>query len=110
MVRQPVLPDRPTEEPMPLNVDMDTIILGSEVESGFDFISKCVKATSHRYNSDIIFRGQANFTWDIVPTAFRDAHSGINSRERLRLWISEARRLGSPIARNYIEWLVLARH
>lgn len=95
---------------MPFNADTDAIILGSEVESGFDFISQCVKATSRRYNSDIIFRGQANFMWDIIPTAFRDGNSGINSRERLRLWISEARRLGSPVARNYIEWLVLARH
>lgn len=95
---------------MPFNTDTDAIILGSEVENGFDFISQCVKATSRRYNHDIIFRGQANFTWDIVPTAFRNGNSGINNRERLRQWITEARRLGSPMARNYIEWLVLARH
>jgi hypothetical protein len=77
---------------------------------GFDMISRCIRQTGECYFPDVIFRGQANVLWNIAPTGFRDFPSGITNRERLRVWISEARRLGAPVARNYIEWLVLARH
>lgn len=86
------------------------MILASERKAGFEFISKCVLATSGCYSPDVIFRGQANSAWEIRPTAFRGGQSGIKNKERLRQWISEARRLGTPVARNYMEWLVLARH
>ncbi|UXC90130.1 FRG domain-containing protein [Sphingobium sp. RSMS] len=88
----------------------DFIILMSEKNAGFEIISKCVLATAGCYTPNVIFRGQANVNWDIRPTVYRGNASGISDRDRLRRWISEARRLGSPPARNYVEWLVLARH
>ncbi|WP_421122428.1 FRG domain-containing protein [Sphingobium yanoikuyae] len=86
------------------------VVLGSEIDAGFGFIAECVKATASVYRADTIYRGQANAAWNISPTLYRDQASGIHDKRRLRIWITEARRLRKSQARNYIEWLVLARH
>lgn len=85
-------------------------MLRSEIDAAFEFIATCVKQTAPVYRADTIYRGQANCSWSICPTVYRKGASGIHNRDRLRIWITEARRLRKSQARNYIEWLVLARH
>lgn len=57
-----------------------------------------------------IYRGQANDTWEPVPSWFRGRWVGIGNQHRLDEWKWRAARFAHPSPTDDIEWLVLAQH
>ncbi len=57
-----------------------------------------------------IFRGHADRSWRIEPSAYRGIEQGITTALHLRSWRLLAGRFANPLPRNDLEWLVLAQH
>jgi len=64
---------------------------------------------SHQRTS-AVYRGHADKSWPITPSAFRDKAAGIVTGLQLHRWQTAASRFTNPMPRGNIEWLVLAQH
>jgi hypothetical protein len=60
--------------------------------------------------SGALYRGHADSSWPITPSAFRDKAAGIVTGLQLHRWQTAASRFTNPMPRGNIEWLVLAQH
>lgn len=77
---------------------------------GFRQISAFFEALSNKPNRDTLYRGHADVTWSLQPSAYRPGKKGITDRDALYRWSRVAARFASPVPRNDVEWLVLAQH
>ena len=82
----------------------------SNMAEGWIVIRDFVELLSKEGRKNALYRGQANYDWDIIPSWFRDQWEGIGNAERLNEWKWRAARFASPIPQDDIEWLVLAQH
>lgn len=71
-----------------------------------DFIGKL--ATEGHANA--IYRGQARYEWDTIPSGFREAFKGLHCEHRLNDWKWRAARFASPAPQDDVEWLIMAQH
>jgi hypothetical protein len=60
--------------------------------------------------TNAIYRGQANYDWEPIPSWFRGRWLGIGNQHLLDEWKWRAARFASPIPQDDVEWLVLAQH
>lgn len=79
-------------------------------QRGFRQIGAFFEALSRKPTRDTLYRGHADVTWSLQPSAYRPGKKGITDRETLHQWSRVAVRFASPVPRNDIEWLVLAQH
>ena len=67
------------------------------------------KLASNPTNASL-YRGHADMTWTVMPSAFRDKAFGITRRSQLLRWITLASRFVTPRPQSDLEWLVFAQH
>lgn len=79
-------------------------------QRGFRQISAFFNALSQRPTSNTLYRGHADVSWPMQPSAYRPGKKGITDQATLQRWSRVAARFASPVPRNDIEWLVLAQH
>lgn len=79
-------------------------------QRGFRQIGAFFEALSQKPTRDTLYRGHADVSWSMQPSAYRPGKKGITEREALNRWSRVAARFASPVPRNDIEWLVLAQH
>ncbi len=77
---------------------------------GLAIISEFISRLSQGYASKALYRGHADQTWQLGPSAFRDGWEGIDSRERLTDWMRQSAPYAERRPQTEIEWLVLAQH
>ncbi len=61
-------------------------------------------------SKDAIYRGQSNWDWDLVPSAYRENAAGLNDDAALQDWKHRAARFANPLPQTEMEWLMLAQH
>lgn len=79
-------------------------------DEGFDFIRDYIDWLSPALPENTMFRGHADQSWLLEPTAFRSGSHGIENIVHLRMWKDLASRFVSPKPTSPLEWLVLAQH
>lgn len=79
-------------------------------QRGFRQVSSFFEALSQKPTRDTLYRGHADVSWSLLPSAYRPGNTGIRDRATLQRWSRVAARFASPVPRNDIEWLVLAQH
>jgi hypothetical protein len=57
-----------------------------------------------------LFRGHADESWLLVPSAFRPGVSGMKEQKQLLMWRTMASRFANPRPQSNLEWVVLAQH
>lgn len=78
--------------------------------SGMKAIATFLQSLELGHSSRAIYRGHADESWAIRPSAFRKDRYGITDETTLLRWKTAASRLASPRPQNDFEWLVLAQH
>ncbi|WP_078056165.1 FRG domain-containing protein [Pacificimonas flava] len=79
-------------------------------QRGFRQIGAFFEQLSRKPTRDTLYRGHADVSWSLQPSAYRPGKRGITDREALHRWTRVAARFATPAPRNDIEWLVLAQH
>ena len=79
-------------------------------EVGWQVISLFMDVLCRYGRKYAIYRGQANKSWALVPSAYRNNSVGIDHPAHLRDWKMRASRFANPMPRDDIEWLILAQH
>ncbi len=77
------------------------------------FIAKLESIQAAQHDSVLakVFRGHANQTWDLCPSAYRPGgEKGITNQGALERWMRTAAPVVSAWPQNQIEWLALAQH
>ena len=77
---------------------------------GLRAISKFVEQLEHGFRPTSLYRGHADATWKLTPSAYREGNHGITTKEQLTRWKRLASRFANPRPQNDFEWLVLAQH
>lgn len=77
---------------------------------GFAVISRLFDSLSNHGYENVVYRGQGDKSWDIIPSNFRAKNRGISNSEELRRWRRIAERFVQPRPQSDVEWLVLAQH
>lgn len=78
--------------------------------TGYELIASFLAALAASPVAGAVYRGQADATWPLTPSAMRGRAVGIDSPYRLQGWKEAAARLASPRPTNNFEWLALAQH
>ena len=79
-------------------------------QRGFRQIGAFFEQLSQKPTQETLYRGHADVSWSLQPSAYRPGKRGITDRETLHRWSRVAARFATPAPRNDIEWLVLAQH
>lgn len=77
---------------------------------GWNLIRDYIETLSTAGKKSAVYRGQANYDWEPIPSWFRGRWLGIGNENRLNEWKWRAARFASPMPTDDIEWLVMAQH
>ncbi|MEI5685552.1 FRG domain-containing protein [Sphingomonas kyungheensis] len=82
----------------------------ASMADGWKLIRDYMDRLAFEGKKNAIYRGQANYEWEPIPSWFRGRWLGIGNQHRLDEWKWRAARFASPTPTDDIEWLVLAQH
>jgi len=82
----------------------------ASMADGWNLIRDYIEVLAVEGKKYAIYRGQANYDWEPIPSWFRGRWLGIGNQQRLDEWKWRAARFASPTPTDDIEWLVLAQH
>ena len=82
----------------------------ASMADGWELIRNYMDVLKVEGRKAAIYRGQANYDWEPIPSWFRGRWLGVGNQHRLDEWKWRAARFASPIPQDDVEWLVLAQH
>lgn len=80
------------------------------MEPGWHCIRDYMEVLSREGRKGMMYRGQPDVSFALIPSIYRVEAKGIKSREQLQAWKRQASRFASPLPQDDVEWLVLAQH
>ncbi|RYF06417.1 MAG: FRG domain-containing protein [Oxalobacteraceae bacterium] len=78
--------------------------------TGYQLIASFLTSLAKSPVAGAVYRGQADASWSLMPSASRGRAAGIDDAGRLQGWKDAAARLANPRPTNNFEWLALAQH
>lgn len=80
------------------------------MEPGWHCIRDFMDVLSREGRRDMMYRGQPDSDYDLVPSIYRPGAVGIKGMDDLLAWKRQASRFATPLPQDDVEWLVFAQH